>query len=817
MGSDVVLHFERPGRFDAAFIREFVDALDELGYDRDGPSQSELDGVGTSDEWSVELTFDDPESNLRKSPFEVTFRPPTHEYDRPHMDRRIGFWLPKPRKYPDVFLDYVATLGPLFDRAGFRYGHASFAQIGRPPPGWIQPGVWWRTGPVTFFGPELVEEIGRDRLLSTPATAAREYERGSIMLVTLTHNGSAAWSLREPTARRPKCVGRLPDPPFEPEPDSPTRRCGAVGGLDGWNPEHGPSASHDQSREWIDRTLAEGEPCQRASAVLAVAASVHDPSERRRRITAAGAPIDPTEPDDPALRAALLDGFADRPWKLDSDGAKDGYFACLFDEDAEVRRAAASALATMEGRTIRRELVKRVRDDPSPRVRAVAMAALSVSVQAASESEVRTVARHCYERDDDEGVRTAALEVAGEVDGVSLLVDGLDDPARRVRSGAIVALRRALDAGDRPSDALVERLRAASDDLITLLGHDDDGVAHVAADALAVTLPATRDAIVAELADGETVRRAGASYVLAEGDALTPSLAREGLTDGAVRVRTAVASALADAPETAAVVAPSLWKRFESADAARELTALGRALRSGWDHSEGAFPIDRTSVVAVLDSEVLSRGRWAAVALAGAPEGRERLRRMADDASNAREHGAALFGLGYCGSQADLDRFERAVADDPPWAVRSGAAYGLGVLSSSLDLSREVGRDADTVLRDALRDPPDDPEARRLPSRDAGPKFHRHVAERLCTRDSEPAYQRLLAETADLSTGEVIHVVGSQAYEITDECACRTVLEKRRRALECGDEQISLGRWDWEWKAGHTDDIQCRGQDGRAW
>jgi|GEM_PF-2910804 len=823
MGSDCILYFERPDPIDAAFIRDFADALDDLGYERDGPDQSDLDLVSTSDEWSVEVTFDCPDSEFPSSPFEVTFRPPIGKHDRLHVDHRIGFWLPKPYKAPGAFLEYVATLGPLFDRTGFRYAHGDYAQIGRPPPRWLHSGAWWRTGPVTFFGPALVEAIGRDRLLSTPATAVREYEGGSVALVALTISGDAAWSLRDPTARRPNCLGRIPDPPFEAEPEAPTRLCGAVGGLDGWNPEHGPGGSREADREWLDRKLAEGGPRQRASAVLSVAAAVSDHSERRRRLTTAGVPIDPTEPDEPALRAALLDAFADRQWKLESDGAKDGYFAGLFDDDPEVRRAAASGLATMGGRVIRRELVKRVRDDPSPRVRAVAMAALSVSVLAASDAEVRTVARHCYDRDDDEGVRIAALEVAGELDGVSLLVDGLEDPSRRVRSGAIVAFRRAIGPLDESPDPPVERLRAASEDLIALLDHDDDGVAHVAADALAATVPATRDTVVAKLTDSTVAAtRACAAYILTEADELTPAIAREGLTDEAARVRTAVASALADVPETAAVVAPSLWKRFESAPDVSERAALGRALRTGWRHAAEAFPVDRSSLAAMVSSEEPSCGRWAAVVLSGAPDGHEWLRATVEDPSNARERGAALFGLGYCGDRDDLDVFDRVTGNDPPWPVRVGAACGLGVLKSGLALSREAGRDASSVIRDALRDAPRDPELRRLPADDADVTFHRLAAERLCTRSTELAYQRLLAETVDLSAGETHHIVGSQGYEIADERACRLVLEKRRRVLECGRGRVSLARRDWAQRnrghrTGWRDGIQCRRQNGRPW
>ncbi|QPV62558.1 HEAT repeat domain-containing protein [Halosimplex litoreum] len=823
MGSDVILYFERPEPFDAAFIGEFADALDELGYERDGPTQSDLDLVSASDEWSVELTFDCPDSEFQSSPFEVTFRPPIGKHDRPYMDHRIGFWLPKPHKDPDVLLDYVATLGPLFDRVGFRYGHAEFAQIGRPPPRWLHPGAWWRSGPVTFFGPNLVDRVGRKRLLSTPATAVREYKNGSVALISLNISGGAAWSLRDPTARRPKCLGRLPDPPFEAEPDAPTRLCAAVGGLDGWNPEHGPGDSRDADREWLDRILAEGAPRQRASAVLSVAASVSDHSERRRRLTTAGVPIDPTEPDEPALRAALLDAFADREWTSDSDGTKGGYFASLLDDDTEVRRAAASGLATMEGRAARRELVKRVRDDPSPRVRGVAMAALSVSVASASDEELRTVARHCYDRDDDERVRIAALEVAGESDGVTLLVDGLDDPSRRVRSGAVVAFRRALGAGGESPDPPVERLRNASDDLIALFDHDDDGVAHVAADALSATLSTPREDVVAELTDADTpVGRAGAAYALAEANAFTPSMAREGLSDESPRVRTAVAGALANAPETAALVAPRLWNRFESADEAREQRALGLALRSGWTHAGATFPVDRSSVTAVLGSETPSRGRWGAAALAGPSDGRERLRRTAEDTSDPHERGAALFGLGYCGDPDDLDVFDRVTGDDPPWPVRVGAACGLGVLTASLDLSRETAREVRSVIRDALNDPPLDPQMRRIPADDAGLRFHNLATELLCTRSTEPAYQRLLAEAVDLSTGEAHHIVGSQGYEITDERACRTVLEKRRRVLECGDERVSLARRNLARRGrrprgGWRDGIQCRRQNGRPW
>jgi hypothetical protein len=288
-------------------------------------------------------------------------------------------------------------------------------------------------------------------------------------------------------------------------------------------------------------------------------------------------------------------------------------------------------------------------------------------------AELGAVARRCFERESSPRVLAAALAAAGAAPAAGVVLDGLDHDHPDVRAAAIAALR-AVDPGTAVADD--------RDRLLGYLGDGDDGVALASAEALAgADADGGRDAQrrlrAASHEASEPAVRAGAVWALAEVDGVDADLLRAVLADPVARVRATAIEAAEERPAVAARVAGGLAARLVASADRRELAAVGRALRAGWSAVD-RIPLEAAGPEGLLGADTHPRGRAAAVALSGSPDGRDRLRAVVDGA-DGRRLGAALAGLGWCGGDADRERF-RTRLDAPDPGVRGGALRGFARL-----------------------------------------------------------------------------------------------------------------------------------------
>jgi hypothetical protein len=612
-----------------------------------------------------------------------------------------------------------------------------------------------------LFGPELVDSVGRDRLAELPVVAVREYERGSVAVVTPHPYPEGPLTLATPNVRRPVTVGRLPDPPLrmDGENEAPTELLAALEVLDGWHPVESTGLEYvdrEPLAAWCRERLREDAPRTRAGAVRTLEAFDEVTWADVDRLPAGDGGASLRE-EAPVVRAALLD--SDLIVQRDSSAERWSTDA-LADDDPEVRRAATDRLADRGGHDAARAATLRARDDPSPRVRAAALDALTAMDEGVTPAELGTVARRCFERESSPRVLAAALAAAGAAPAVDVVLGGLDHDHPDVRAAGIAALR-AVDSGTAVADGLGR--------LLGSLGDGDDGVALASAETLAGAVAdgcrdAERRLRAASREAPEPAVRAGAVWALGEADGADADRLRTALADPAARVRATAVEAVEERPAVAARVAGGLAARLVASTDRRELGAVGRALRAGWSAAD-RFPLDPAGLEGLLGADTHPRGRAAAVALGGSPDGADRLRAVVDGAEG-RRLGAALAGLGWCGGDDDRERL-RAWLDAPDPFVRGGALRGF---------ARLVGppgrRGPPEALADAVRETlatHESPVVTRAVVRAAERVDLAHEVAATACDDALPAEHRVaLLESLRVRTPRTFERYPADLYRVTD-------------------------------------------------
>ncbi|CAK0840958.1 unnamed protein product [Prorocentrum cordatum] len=265
--------------------------------------------------------------------------------------------------------------------------------------------------------------------------------------------------------------------------------------------------------------------------------------------------------------------------------------ACLDDDDARVRAAAADALRLFGQRAACAvpALVEALRD-PVPIVRVASARGLGLLGRAEPEREALIVAL----ADECSDLRRAAAESLGRLcsrarcwenvpEAVPSLARCLEDADGQVRVAAAGALQK---AGVHGVGAMLQLMRCLED--------EHEGVREQAARALGEMGPAAAEAeqlLVGRLEDGHGAVRSAAATALGQlGERATPVLAlKRCLGDGSNDVRKAAAASLGNLGAHAAAAVPALGRRLVDNDEEVRVT-VALALGQLGQHASRALP-----------------------------------------------------------------------------------------------------------------------------------------------------------------------------------------------------------------------------------
>ncbi|MFC4553016.1 MULTISPECIES: HEAT repeat domain-containing protein [Halorussus] len=436
-----------------------------------------------------------------------------------------------------TFLSVVELGAAVFDAGEFAFGRLA-TEYEHFPGDELTAELWTSSSPVLYYGPELVADLGRERLLDAPGLASRAEPDGNVVLATApsVHGSDVPFReyLTDEYAVAPCDTGRLPD--GDVDADLPDDIFGLLSHLDGWGAEaayDSLAGEGERAVSWLTDRLSADRPRVRASAAASLAllrrgkssgtghASVGtrtDDNPKYRAATAAAATLagDGGEAGstlstllsdaDPKVRRAAAES-------LDADEANaraSALFAMLTDDSSPaVRTAAACALRAVPDEEAIRRLGVALRDDSSPLVRAAAADALGRSFYDLDDGVLATVARRILRSDSEPRVRAAVLWMARHELPLPFVLDALETESGVVRETAVdivaegaATVRRTPDL--RGADNFRENVRTHLDRVAALLADGDPVVQTTAVTALAVAAtddPETVDRLATRLAE----------------------------------------------------------------------------------------------------------------------------------------------------------------------------------------------------------------------------------------------------------------------------------------------------------------------------
>lgn len=518
MGADRSVEFHADAPIGERRLRRSCDALLDAGGEYVGNEPLDVIFESTDSDSVLSLVFQ----------FDGT-RPFQCDVHAIPDSRRLTVGCPNDAEFLTL-LDVVNVCTAVFERGDFEFGRLYSEyddSIDR-----VTEAAFSIRSPALFYGPELVAEAGRSRLLNAPGLASAETSNGGVVLLTSPSVFGSDVPLQRYLADEcaiPRCdTGRIPR--ADPSPGLDDDVFGLLTHLDGWGAEAAyPYVEREGPRavEWLtDRLDADG-PRVRASAMTTLSllrrqnTDYADYSFGQPRIDAVDWLLTPLLADSNAnVRTAAAKSL--------SPNEVDDCFESLFeplrsDPSADVRAAVACALRPAADARAVRELGIALRDDPDPVVRAAAADALGRSYYDIADGELATVAHRVYEADSSPRVRAAVLWMARDELSLSFVLTVVESETGLVRETAVDILAEGATVirrhpAIRGADNFRGGVRHHLDRVAALLGDSEPVVQTTAALALAAT--ASDDAEtrgeLAQLIDEETdaKRRAGLRWAL---------------------------------------------------------------------------------------------------------------------------------------------------------------------------------------------------------------------------------------------------------------------------------------------------------------